>query len=126
MAALLLQRNATVTICHSRTPDLGEETQSIATVQYPGQPTMWVLTMTTPRKPWTSKVSGKTYFMELDVKIEPGLIFWWPEATLTVTSLVDEQEFPGTGSVYEGVASVTGVFNKQPVTGTAWNEQTAR
>lgn len=107
-------------------PDLGEETQSIATVQYPGQPTMWVLTKTTPRKPWTSKVSGKTYFMELDVKIEPGLIFWWPEATLTVTSLVDEQEFPGTGSVYEGVASVTGVFNKQPVTGTAWNEQTAR
>lgn len=47
-------------------------------------------------------------------------------AKLTVTSLMDSQEFPGTSSVYEGVARATGTFDGQPVSGTAWNEQTAR
>ena len=105
-------------------PELDQENQSIATLQYPGEQTIWVSTKTTPRKPWTSPVTGKTYFMELEVKIERGLIPWWPDALLTVTSLVDSQEFPV--GVYEGVARAVGTFNGKPVTGHAWNEQTAR
>ena len=47
------------------------------------------------------------------------------QAQFTVTSLIQAQEFYSpTGSVYEGVASVTGSFQGQPITGgTAWNEQ---
>jgi hypothetical protein len=44
-------------------------------------------------------------------------------ATLVVTSLMDAQEFPGTTSVYEGVAGVVGTFLGSRTTGTAWNEQ---
>jgi predicted secreted hydrolase len=108
-------------------PELGQPTQSIATVQYPGAPTIWVLTTTTPQKPWTSPRTGKTYFMELQVTMQKGAIFWWPDAQLTVTSLIDDQEFPVTGgAIYEGVARATGTFNGKQVSGTAWNEQTAR
>jgi hypothetical protein len=75
-------------------------------------------TSITPGKPWTSPDSGIVYFMELVVAI-PSVA-----ATLTVTSLIEAQEFYSpTGSVYEGVASVTGTFQGQPVSGTAWNEQ---
>ena len=105
-------------------PQEGVATKSIATVQYPGKETVWVLSTTKPSKPWTSPISGKTYFMQLDVTMHKDLIPWWPNATLTVTSLIESQEFPSAGgSVYEGVASVTGEFNGTPVTGTAWNEQ---
>lgn len=108
-------------------PELGQTTTSIATVQYPNSPSIWVLTSLTPSKPWTSPETGKTYFMELEVKMERGIIPWWPDALLTVTSLVDSQEFPlPGGSVYEGVARATGAFNGVQVSGTAWNEQTAR
>ena len=108
-------------------PQLGVATKSIATVQYPNSPTIWVSTTTTPGKPWTSPVTGKTYFMELQVEIKRGLIPWWPDASLTVASLIDSQEFPLTnGSIYEGVAGVSGTFNGEAVSGTAWNEQTAR
>jgi predicted secreted hydrolase len=108
-------------------PELGQETSSIATVQYPGTPSVWVLTKTTPQKPWTSPRTGKTYFMELLVTMERGLIPWWPDAQLTVTSLIDDQEFPSTGgAIYEGVARASGTFNGKQVSGTAWNEQTAR
>lgn len=108
-------------------PSLDQPTTSIATLQYPGKETIWVNTKTTPRKPWTSPVTGKTYFMELEVTMERGIIPWWPDAKLTVTSLIESQEFAlNPGSVYEGVARAVGVFNGQPVTGTAWNEQTAR
>ena len=108
-------------------PKLDQETKSIATLQYPGEPTIWVLTKTTPRKEWTSPISGNTYFMELDVKIEQGLIPWWPNALLTVTSLIESQEFPVAGGpIYEGAARASGTFNGKPVSGTAWNEQTGR
>src|SRR5205085_3581978 len=93
-------------------PELDQPTTSIATLQYPGKPTIWVTTTTTPRKPWTSPTTGKTYFMELEVTMKRGLSPWWPDATLTVTSHVDAQEFPLTnGPVYEGVAGAEGVFH---------------
>lgn len=67
--------------------------------------TIWVLTKTTPRREWTSPITGKAYYMDLDVKIEHGLVPWWPNALLTVTSLIESQEFPVAGGpVYEGVA----------------------
>jgi len=108
-------------------PELDKETKSIATVQYPDRPTIWVLSTTKPGRPWTSPITGKIYFMELQVEMQRGLIPWWPDASLTVTSLIESQEFPVTGgAIYEGVARASGVFNGQEVSGTAWNEQTAR
>lgn len=108
-------------------PEAGQPTQSIATVQYPDGLTVWVPTTTVPSKEWTSPVTGKTYFMELQVTMHRYLIPWWPEALLTVTSIVDSQEFPvPNGAVYEGVARASGTFNGQQVSGPAWNEQTAR
>jgi predicted secreted hydrolase len=108
-------------------PELGKETVSIATVQYPDSPSIWVLTTTKPGKPWKSPVTGQTYFMELQVKMQRGLVPWWPDASLTVTSLIEPQEFPlAAGPIYEGVALASGVFNGKKVSGTAWNEQTGR
>jgi predicted secreted hydrolase len=108
-------------------PELDTETNSIATVQYPDGLTIWAPSTTRPGKPWTSPITGKTYFMELHVTIRQSFIPWWPDASLTVTSLIESQEFPvATGPIYEGVARASGVFNGQEVSGTAWNEQTAR
>jgi len=67
---------------------------------------------------WKSPESGRTYFMELFVEI-PAF-----DATFSVTSLMDSQEFPAAGRpVYEGVAKSVGTFRGAAVSGTAWNEQ---
>jgi Lipocalin-like domain len=78
----------------------------------------------TPRgTPWVSPESGKTYYMEFQVDL-PSF-----NAAITVTSLMDSQEFVSKlgpfliSEVYEGVASASGTFMGQDVTGTAWNEQ---
>lgn len=103
-------------------PELNQKTRSQATVQRADGTTYFVDTSVTPiGSTWTSPESGATYFMQLKVEI-PAF-----EATLLVSSLVDSQEFPmGEGSVYEGVASATGTFEGESVTGTAWSEQTMR
>jgi len=98
----------------------GQIVPGYATLQGPDG-TMYVdlSTSTTLGTPWKSPDSKITYFMQLQVAI-PSF-----RAQFTVTSLIQAQEFYSpTGSVYEGVASVTGTFQGQPVTGgTAWNEQ---
>ena len=73
----------------------------------------------TPTRIWKSTATGISYFVEYLVEILP-----W-QATLTVKSLVDGQEFllPTGGGIYEGVAAASGTFLGQKVTGTAWNEQ---
>lgn len=97
----------------------GLPVSSVATLQDPlGTVYVDLQTSITPKQPWTSPNSLITYFMELDVTI-PSV-----GATLTVTSLIDSQEFYlPVGSVYEGVASVSGTFQGKEVSGTAWNEQ---
>ncbi len=46
-------------------------------------------------------------------------------ADLTFNAQVTNQEFPlpNNGSIYEGIASVTGTFDGKKVTGTGWIEQ---
>ena len=101
------------------TPGLGSKTASLATVQRADGTTYFVKSFVTPTGPtWTSPSSHLTYFMQLEVEI-PAF-----EATLLVRSLVDSQElFTKGGSVYEGVASASGTFEGETVSGTAWNEQ---
>jgi len=99
-------------------PKLGQKLKSFATVQRKDGTTYFVNSFVTPTEPWTSPDSHITYFMTLKVEI-PAF-----EATIIVKSLVDSQEFPGVGSVYEGVASAKGKFEGKDVSGTAWNEQT--
>jgi len=97
----------------------GQKVPSVATLQGPdGTVYVDIATATVVAKPWPSPDSGITYYMELQVAI-PSV-----QGQLTVTSLIDSQEFYNpTGSVYEGVAGVTGTFQGQTVSGTAWNEQ---
>ena len=103
-------------------PELRKKIASLATVQRADGTTYFVNSFVTPTGPtWTSPASGVTYYMELEVEI-PAF-----KATLLVTSLVDSQEFSSKikgGSVYEGVASASGTFEDETVSGTAWNEQT--
>lgn len=79
--------------------------------------------LTPTGKIWKSPTSGITYFLEYVVEILPF------QATLTVVSLMDDQEFPvddgkgGKKGIYEGVAAASGTFQGQQVSGTAWNEQ---
>ncbi|HKR61945.1 MAG TPA: lipocalin-like domain-containing protein [Pyrinomonadaceae bacterium] len=100
-------------------PELDNKTASQATVQRADGTTYFVSSFVTPTGPtWTSPSSGLTYFMQLEVEI-PAF-----EATLIVRSMVDSQEFyTKGGSVYEGVASASGTFEGETVSGTAWNEQ---
>jgi len=103
-------------------PPLNQKTESKATVQREDGTTYFVDSFTTPiGRTWTSTDSDKTYFMQLQIDI-PSF-----DATIIVTSLMDAQEFPVKGGpVYEGVASASGTFEGQEVSGTAWNEQTLR
>lgn len=99
-------------------PALNKRTAGEATVMDVDGSTFLVPTVVTPvGRTWTSPESGRTFFMQLQVEI-PGF-----NASILVTSLVDAQEFPGTAPVYEGVATASGVFQGQQVSGTAWNEQ---
>jgi predicted secreted hydrolase len=83
--------------------------------------------MTLTDRTWTSSWSKTTYFLEYLVEISAPF-----PVTLTVTSLIDDQEFrlqaPVQGKlvktgIYEGVAAASGMFLGQQVSGTAWNEQ---
>jgi predicted secreted hydrolase len=97
----------------------GQVVKGYATLQDPhGAMYVDLATTTVLAKPWKSPESKITYFMELQVGI-PDF-----QAQFTVASLIESQEFYApAGSVYEGVASVTGSFQGQAVGGTAWNEQ---
>jgi predicted secreted hydrolase len=100
-------------------PTLHQRGPSHATVQRADGTTYYVDSFITPfGRTWTSP-EGDTYFMELLVELPPF------DATLTVTSRIDAQEFRG-GPVYEGVADAKGTFEGIPVSGDAWNEQTSR
>ncbi len=102
-----------------RVPRLGQAFESDATVQGPDGAMYFVPSSVTPTgRTWRSPSSGRTYFLELHVRI-PSF-----DASVFVTSLVDAQEFPvPTSPVYEGVAEAVGTFDGQSVRGTAWNEQ---
>ena len=104
------------------TPELNKRTKSMATVQHASGDTHFVETFVTPMRGWKSPKSGHTYFVELLVEIP------FSAASLTVTTLMEAQEFytatPIEIAVYEGVATVKGIFEQGQVTGTAWIEQT--
>jgi predicted secreted hydrolase len=102
--------------------ELGKTVLSFVTLQDPNGVMYFGPSALTPTgKTWTSPISGLTYFMELKIEIAD---IGHP-TTLTIKSLVEGQEFPsGPGDgVYEGVATTSGTFRGQPVSGTAWNEQ---
>ena len=115
-----LNNGVTISSFSLKEPVLNQPTMGMATVQSPNQPSTLTLSTITPRKEWQSPVSGNVYFVEVEVKLD--LL----GATLLVTTLVDSQEFPGSSSIYEGVGRVSGTFNNQQVTGTAWLEQTGK
>jgi predicted secreted hydrolase len=103
----------------SKIPVLGMSIPSNATIQYPDGTTYYEqgCTMKPTGRTWISP-TGALFFLEFAITI-PAF-----EAEFNVTSLVDAQYFPMTGQdIYEGVASVEGVFKGIPVKGTAWNEQ---
>jgi predicted secreted hydrolase len=88
-----------------------------ATIQKADGTTYYVPSVITPSDPWPDPAKGP-YFMQMKVEI-PSF-----GAQLVVTSLMKAQLFTLPNSpVYEGVAGVSGTFNGQGVTGTAWNEQ---
>jgi predicted secreted hydrolase len=103
-------------------PKLGVRMPSNATLQGPDGAMYYFdadqqqAFMTPTGKTWKSP-TGNTYFLEYLVEILPF------QATLTVASLMDGQEFPTGGGIYEGVAAASGTFLGQQVSGTAWNEQ---
>jgi predicted secreted hydrolase len=104
----------------STLPAPGVPIPSHATVQRANGTTYFVPSTIAPSEPWTSPVTGKTYYLTLDVEIP---VF---AAKLRVTSLVAGQEFPVPGApIYEGVAKAEGRFEGAAVSGPAWNEQTA-
>jgi predicted secreted hydrolase len=101
-------------------PVLNEKIASLATVQREDGTTYFVESSLTPTgATWTSPETGVTYFMEIEVEI-PAF-----DATFTVKSLFEAQEFPVLGgAAYEGVATVEGTFEGEEVSATAWSEQT--
>ncbi|MDB5929108.1 MAG: secreted hydrolase-like protein [Polaromonas sp.] len=103
----------------SGAPVLNKKAPSQVTVQRADGTTYLVDSFLTPiGRTWTSPVSKTTFNMQFLIEI-PSF-----NASLTVTSLMDSQEFPvPTRPTYEGVASVTGTFEGKTVSGTAWNEQ---
>lgn len=109
-------------------PELDKVTISVATVQDPNGAAYWLLSTTTPvGRIWRSPVTGKSYFMELQVDIPEQAAHSWPGASIIVRSLIDSQEFSGAAAaIYEGVAIAFGVLGGRPVHGTGWNEQAPR
>jgi predicted secreted hydrolase len=109
---------------------MNQPTASQATMQFADGTTYFVNTFLTPRgATWVSPVSKKLYYLEFQVDI-PSF-----NASIIVTTLLPDQEFTSTikildfpilvtGEVYEGVATASGTFLGQAVSGTAWNEQT--
>jgi predicted secreted hydrolase len=99
--------------------ELDKRLDSQATVQDGEGNLYFVQTFLTPvERTWISPVSGATYYVQIHVEI--------PDfgASLMVTTLLDDQEFPGAAPIYEGVAEVSGTFRGRAVTGTGWLEQT--
>jgi hypothetical protein len=108
---------------------MNQPSASQATVQFADGTTYFVSTFLTPRgATWLSPVSKKLYYLEFQIDI-PSF-----NASIVVTTLLPDQEFTTTikifginllttSEVYEGVASASGTFLGQPVSGTAWNEQ---
>ncbi len=101
-------------------PVLNQPMSSFTTLQDPAGAMHFAwIAFVTPTATWKSPASGITYFTEFKLEIP------FYGAVLTVSSLVDGQEFstgPGNG-IYEGIATASGTFLGQPASGTAWNEQ---
>lgn len=106
-------------IFHGTTPPpLDQPVESFVSLRGPpGQMYVQKSTMT-PSNGWTSPTTGATYALTFEVVIQ-GF------ADLTFNAQVTDQEFPlpNNGSIYEGIASVTGTFDGKKVTGTGWIEQ---
>ena len=98
-------------------PPEGQPSASFVTLRdATGQMYVHPSTMT-PTVKWVSPHSGIEYFLEYEVKIGDF-------GDLTFKSLLPDQEFVlNPGSVYEGVAGVTGTFQGAAVSGTGWIEQ---
>jgi len=93
----------------------GVPTPTYATILEDGISTLVWPTSATPTEPWPS--GGTTYYLNWTVDI-PN------RGSLQVNALMADQLFPGSDRpVYEGAASVTGTFDGDHVTGTAWIEQ---
>ncbi len=99
-------------------PELNKKAASNCTVQSADGKTYFVPSSVTPiGRTWVSP-AGTTYFLQFLVEI-PAF-----NASILVNTPVDAQEFAlANGGVYEGVATASGNFQFQSVTGTAWNEQ---
>ena len=106
-------------VFHGTTPPpLDQPVDSFVTLRGPlGE--MYVQTSTmTPSNGWHSDRTGANYALTFDVAIGDF-------AHLTFNAQVKNQEFPlpNNGSIYEGIATVTGTFNGAAVTGNGWIEQ---
>ena len=106
------------TIAGGGLPELNKKAPSNCTVQAPDGRTYFVPSSVTPlNRTWVSP-AGTTYFLQFLVEI-PAF-----NASIVVNTPVDAQEFAlAGGGVYEGVATASGNFQFQSVSGTAWNEQ---
>jgi predicted secreted hydrolase len=92
----------------------GVPTLTYATILENGASKLAAPTFAVPREPWPK--DGTTYYLHWDV--------WIPfRATLHFEAVMQDQLFPGTRPVYEGAATVTGTFDGEKVTGTAWIEE---
>lgn len=99
-------------------PPLGKPVESFVSLRDPlGQMYIQKSTMT-PSNGWRSKRTDAHYALTFEVVIQ-GF------ADLTFNAQVKDQEFPlpNNGSIYEGIAAVTGTFDGKHVTGTGWIEQ---
>ena len=103
--------------------EAGRPAASIATVQSAdGEMSVMGTSVTPGTDVWISQMSGQAYYQSAVIEIPNE------NTLLTVKSLMPAQEFYSAkkgGSVYEGVAVVSGTYKGQTVNGTAWMEQTA-
>ncbi|HEX4302433.1 MAG TPA: lipocalin-like domain-containing protein [Rhizomicrobium sp.] len=97
-------------------PVKDQQMDANATILWPDGNSTFVATKLTPQDPTTTSENGTTFCLTMLVEIAEL------DAVLTVTTPVADQTF-SPGSLYEGVARVSGKFGGLPVGGTAWNEQ---
>jgi predicted secreted hydrolase len=97
-------------------PKLNTPAKATATILWPDGRSTYVDTITTPQGPTYTSSAGVTFCLTFQIEMTD------PKASFTVTAPVPNQVF-SPGTLYEGVAHVTGTFAGHKVSGTAWNEQ---
>jgi predicted secreted hydrolase len=102
----------------SITPVEGQQTPSHVTILSPDGNSTFYNSLTTPLGPVWKSAEGVSYCLTYQVDIPDA------DACLTFVSSMPDQEFASQyAPVYEGVATVTGHYAGQAVSGTAWIEQ---